>query len=42
MSVAYTSYDGLNHEAFLAFGLVPRGREDIDEAATYLRAAFGS
>ena len=42
VSVTYTNYDGLNHDTFLSFGLVPRGRDNLDEAAAYLRAAFGS
>jgi len=42
VSVTYTNYDGLNHDTLLSFGLVPRGRDNLDEAAAYLRAAFGS
>ena len=42
VSVTYTNYDGLNHDTFLSFGLVPMGRDNHDEAASFLRAAFGS
>jgi acetyl esterase len=42
VSVTYTNYDGLNHDTFLSFGLVPKGRDNLDEAASFLRAAFGS
>jgi acetyl esterase len=40
--VTYHQYDGLIHDSFLFFGVVPGGRQNIDEAAAHLRKAFGS
>ena len=40
--VTYHNYDGLVHDCFLFFGVVPQGRANIDEAAEHLRKAFGS
>ncbi len=38
--VTYHQYDGLIHDSFLFFGVVPGGRQNIDEAAEHLRKAF--
>lgn len=37
VEVIYHQYDGLIHDAFLFFGVVPGGRANIDEAAAFLR-----
>jgi len=42
VSVSYHNYDGLIHDCFLFFGVVPQGRANLDEAAEHLRQAFGS
>jgi acetyl esterase len=42
VAVTYHNYDGLIHDSFLFMGVVPGGRQNIDEAATHLRKAFGS
>ena len=39
--VTYHRYQGLIHDSFLFFGVVPGGRANIDEAADHLRRAFG-
>ena len=40
VQVTYHQYDGLIHDPFLFFGVVPGGRQNIDEAAEHLRKAF--
>ncbi|MFN0148109.1 MAG: alpha/beta hydrolase, partial [Dehalococcoidia bacterium] len=40
--VTYHNYEGLIHDTFLFFGVVPAGRANIDEAAEHLRKAFGT
>jgi acetyl esterase len=40
VDVTYRQYDGLIHDTFLFFGVVPGGRQNIDEAAEHLRKAF--
>jgi len=39
--VTYHQYDGLIHDPFLFFGVIPGGRQSLDEAAEHLRRAFG-
>jgi acetyl esterase len=40
--VTYHEYPGLIHDSFLFFGVVPGGRQNLDEAAEHLRRAFAS
>jgi acetyl esterase len=42
VAVTYHNYAGLIHDCFLFFGVVPGGRENLDEAAAHLRTAFGT
>ena len=38
--VTYHNYEGITHDSFLFFGVVPAGRRNIDEAAEHLKKAF--
>jgi acetyl esterase len=42
VAVTHHDYPGLTHDCFLYMGIVPGGRENVDEAAAHLREAFGS
>ena len=42
VAVTLHDYEGIIHDSFITFGVVPQGRANLDEAAAHLRKAFGS
>ena len=38
--VTYTEYSGVVHDPWLMFGVVPKGRQAVDEAGAFLRRCF--
>jgi acetyl esterase len=40
VAVTYTEYSGVVHDTWLMFGVVPKGRQAVDEAGAFLRQCF--
>ena len=38
--VTYTEYSGVVHDPWLMFGVVPKGRQTVDEAGAFLKKCF--
>ena len=42
VAVTYTEYDGVVHDPWIMFGVVPKGRRAIEEAAAFLKERFAA